>query len=31
MDGLRRLKSVREVASDRKVDMEKVTPFWARK
>jgi large subunit ribosomal protein L15 len=28
---VRRLKSVREVASDRKVDMEKVTPFWARK
>ena len=31
MDGLRRLKSVREVASDRQKDAASVTPFWTRK
>jgi small subunit ribosomal protein S5 len=31
MDGLRRLKSVREVASDRKKETAAVSPFWTRK
>jgi small subunit ribosomal protein S5 len=31
MDGLRRLKSVRQVASDRQKEVAEVTPFWTRK
>jgi hypothetical protein len=31
MDGLRQLKSVREVASNRQKDAASVKPFWTRK
>lgn len=31
MDGLRRLKNVRQVASDRDKEVPEITPFWTRK
>jgi small subunit ribosomal protein S5 len=31
MEGLRRLKNVRQVASDRDKELAEVTPFWTRR